>query len=104
MGIIIPDLQLSVGGIITVIILALLYILFYKGYNFARWMTIVFLGIAGITGIRLGISLLSKSWFVLIEIALATIYVGFSVILIIAKPIKYFQEYQKIRRKKSMQN
>jgi hypothetical protein len=101
LGIIIPNLRTSTQAFITLVLTALLFIFCYKGFAIAKWITIIFFGITGLTGIKLGISLMSKTWFALIIIVLAAIYVGFSVLLIKSKPIKYFQEYQKIKRKMS---
>ena len=84
---------------IWLVLTALLFIFFYKGFNIARWLTIVFFGMGGVIGINLGISLLSKSWLALIPIVIGFVYVGFSVLFIKAKPVKYFQEYQRLKRK-----
>jgi len=94
----------SIQEFVTLVLTALLYIFFYNGFNIARWITIVFLGAGGLIGINLGISLMSKSWLALIAIVIGIIYVGFSVLLIKAKPIKYFQEYQRKKRKMNKEN
>jgi len=104
LGIIVPNLRTLTQAFITLVLTALLFIFCYKGFAIAKWITIIFLGVTGLTGIKLGISLMSETWFALIIIVLAVIYVGFSMLLIKSKPVKYFQEYQRIKRKMSKEN
>ena len=101
LSVIITNRQPSIGALTTLVLTSLLYICFYKGFTFAKWLTIFFLGVGGIYGIKFGISIITKAWFAFIPIIIGLIYVVFSIILIKSNSIKLFQNFQwKIRQKK----
>jgi len=93
--------QPSTSALITLVLTLIVYIYFYKGSSFAKWITIFVLGVGGLYGIKLGIELVSKAWFASIPIVIGLIYVAFSIILIKSKSIKLFQEFQRMIRQKN---
>ena len=73
----------------------LLLTLFYQGINGARIIMLVLFCIGGVISLVNGILLTNTTGLRILLILFGMIYVGISVVLASAKPIKTFQEYQR---------